>query len=130
MSIGSVRALAGTLRHGVMVRALLSFGAAFTAEWAFTVAIGLVAFAAGGAVAVGLVGLLRLVPAALLAPVIATYADRMPRERVLIASSAVRGVATLGAAAVLMADGRWWSSTGSRSCPRSPSRRSGRATRR
>ncbi len=88
-----------------MVRALLSFGAAFTAEWAFTVAIGLVAFAAGGAAAVGLVGLLRLVPAALFAPVIATYADRMPRERVLIASSAVRGFATLGAAAVLMANG-------------------------
>ena len=88
-----------------MLRALLSFGAAFTAEWSFTVAIGLVAFADGGAVAVGLVGLLRLIPAALLAPVIATYADRMPRERVLIASSAVRGVATLGAAAVLVSDG-------------------------
>ena len=48
------------------------------------VAIGLVAFADGGAVAVGLVGLLRLVPAALLAPVISAYADRMPRERVLV----------------------------------------------
>jgi MFS family permease len=105
VSIGSVRAPPGSLRNGTLVRALLSFGAAFTAEWAFTVAIGLVAFAAGGAAAVGLVGLLRLVPAALLAPVISTYADRMPRERVLIASSALRGIATLGAAAVLMADG-------------------------
>ena len=93
------------LNNGAMLRALLSFGAAFTAEWSFTVAIGLVAFADGGAVAVGLVGLLRLVPAALLAPVIAAYADRMPREHVLIASSAVRGAATLGAAAVLAANG-------------------------
>ena len=92
-------------------------------------AIGLVAFADGGAVAVGLVGLLRLLPAALLAPVITAYADRMPREHVLVASSAVRGVATLAAAPVLLAGGptvasctRWpWS-------PRSPSRRSAPAT--
>jgi predicted MFS family arabinose efflux permease len=91
-----------------MVRALLSFGVAFTAEWAFTVALGLVAFAHGGAVAVGLVGLLRLIPAAVLAPVIATYADRTPRERVLFGSSAVRGLATLGAAGVLVAAGPVW----------------------
>jgi hypothetical protein len=59
-------------RNGALVRALLSFGAAYTAEWAFTVAISLVAYADGGAVAVGLVGLLRLVPAALLAPAVST----------------------------------------------------------
>jgi len=91
------------LANGALSRSLLSFGFAFTAEWAFTVAIGLVAFADGGPIAVGLVGLLRLLPAALLAPVISTYADRMPRERVLIASSLVRGGATLAAAPVLLA---------------------------
>jgi MFS family permease len=91
--------------NGALLRAQLSFGAAFTAEWSFSVAIGLVAFAHGGAIAVGLVGLVRLVPAALLAPVISVYADRVPRERVLFASSAVRGVATLAAALVLAADG-------------------------
>src|SRR4051794_5864363 len=93
------------LRNPAMVRALVSFGTAFTAEWAFTVALGLVAFSAGGAAAVGLVGLLRLIPAAVLAPVISTYADRMPRERVLFASSAVRGLATLAAGLVLIGDG-------------------------
>ena len=50
----------GWLGNRALVRSLLSFGFAFTAEWAFTVAIGLVAFADGGALAVGLVGLLRL----------------------------------------------------------------------
>ena len=93
------------LREGALVRALLSFGAAFTAEWAFTVAIGLVAFADGGAVAVGLVGVLRLLPSALLAPVISAYADRGPPERLLFVSSAVRGLATIGAAVILLADG-------------------------
>jgi MFS family permease len=88
-----------------LLRAQLSFGAAFTAEWSFSVAIGLVAFAHGGAIAVGLVGLVRLVPAALLAPVISVYADRVPRERVLFVSSTVRGIATLAVAAVLAAHG-------------------------
>lgn len=101
----AVQGRAGVFGNGALLRSLLSFGFAFTAEWAFTVAIGLVAFADGGAVAVGLVGLLRLLPAALLAPVIAAYADRRPREHVLLASSAVRGVATLAAAPVLVAGG-------------------------
>ncbi len=97
-----VRVLGGFLGNGALLRAQLSFGAAFTAEWSFTVAVGLVAFADGGALAVGVVGLLRLVPAALLAPVIAAYADRVSRERVLFASSAIRGIATLAAAPVLV----------------------------
>ncbi len=90
------------LRNGALVRALLSFGAAYTAEWSFTVALTLVAYADGGAFAAGLVGMLRLVPAAVLAPVIATYADRVPRERVLMISSLVRGIATLAVGPVLL----------------------------
>jgi MFS family permease len=101
----AVNVHAGVLGNGALTRSLLSFGFAFTAEWAFTVAIGLVAFADGGALAVGLVGLLRLLPAALLAPAITAYADRMPREHVLFASSAVRGVATIVAAPILTAGG-------------------------
>ncbi len=95
-------------RNSSLVRALLSFGAAYTAEWAFTVAISLVAFADGGAVAVGLVGMLRLLPSALLAPVVAAYADRLPREKVLFASSAVRGLATVLCGPILLADGPTW----------------------
>ncbi len=90
------------LRNGALVRALLSFGAAYTAEWAFTVALTLVAFADGGAFAAGLVGMLRLLPSAVLAPVISVYADRLPRERVLMASSLVRGLATLACGPALI----------------------------
>jgi MFS family permease len=100
-----VRVGGAILGNGALLRAQLSFGAAFTAEWSFSVAIGLVAFAHGGAIAVGLVGLVRLLPAALLAPVVSVYADRVPRERVLFASSGIRGVATLAAAPVLAAHG-------------------------
>ncbi|HET7690654.1 MAG TPA: MFS transporter [Nocardioidaceae bacterium] len=97
--------LRGVLGNGTLARAQLSFGAAFSAEWAFTVGIGLVAFADGGATAVAVVGVLRMLPAALLAPTLAGFADRVPRERVLFASSFVRGVATLACAPVLLADG-------------------------
>jgi MFS family permease len=93
------------LGNGALARAQLSFGAAWAAEWAFTVGLGLVAYADAGAKAVGLVGVLRLVPAAVLAPPIGALADRAPRERVLIASSATRAAVTLVAAAVLAADG-------------------------
>jgi MFS family permease len=96
------------LTNGALLRSLLSFFFAFTAEWAFTVAIGIFAYAEGGAVAVGLVAVVRLLPAALLAPAITTFADRMPRERMLFASSAVRGIATLAAAPVLLSDGPAW----------------------
>ena len=102
----SVMAGAGrVLGNRTLARAQLSFGAAFSAEWAFTVAIGLVAFNEGGATAVAVVGVLRMLPAALLAPRLAAYADRVPRERVLFLSSLVRGVATLGCAPVLFAGG-------------------------
>ena len=83
-------------------RAQLSFFAAWTAEWAFTVALGIVAYRDGGATAVGLVGLLRMVPSAVVAPLAAPLADRGRRERVLVLVSTVRGVAT-GAAGIVVA---------------------------
>jgi hypothetical protein len=86
-------------------RAELAFGAAWTGEWAATVALGVVAFRDGGAAAVGLVGLARMLPAALIAPFAATSADRMRRELVLVLVGVVR-VGMLGvAAAAAFADG-------------------------
>ena len=65
-------------------RAQLSFLGAWTADWAFTVALGIVAYRAGGPTAVGLVGLLRMVPSAVIAPLVTPLADRGRRERVLV----------------------------------------------
>jgi MFS family permease len=83
-------------------RAQLSFLGAWTAEWAFSVALGIVAYPAGGPTAVGLVGLLRMVPSAVIAPLAAPLADRGRRERVLVLVSTLRGVAT-GAAGIVVA---------------------------
>jgi MFS family permease len=83
-------------------RAQLSFLGAWTAEWAFTVALGIVAYRHGGATAVGLMSLLRMVPSAVVAPLAAPLADRGRRERVLVLVSTFRGV-TIGAAGVVVA---------------------------
>jgi MFS family permease len=94
-------AFASNARNPDLRRAQLSFLGAWTAEWAFTVGLGIVAYRDGGATAVGLVGLLRMVPSAVLAPLLSPIADRGRRERVLIVVSTLRGVAT-GAAALVV----------------------------
>jgi MFS family permease len=95
-------AFASNAANSNLRRAQLSFLGAWTAEWAFTVALGIVAYRDGGATAVGLVGLLRMVPSAVVAPFAATLADRGRRERVLVLVSTIRGVAT-GVAGVVVA---------------------------
>ena len=79
-------------------RAQLSFGAAFAAEWALPVAVGILAYRDGGATAVGVVAMLRMLPSVVVAPLIAGVIDRRPREQVLVAVSFVRGTALAGAA--------------------------------
>jgi MFS family permease len=98
-------AFASNAVNGNLRRAQLSFLGAWTAEWAFTVALGIVAYRDGGATAVGLVGLLRMVPSAVVAPLAAPLADRGRRERVLVVVSTVRGIATGAAGIVVARDG-------------------------
>ena len=86
-------------------RAELAFLWALTAEWALTVALGVVAFDDGGAAGVGLIAVARMIPSALGTPVMTAFADRFRRERSLATVSVIRAI-TLGAAAlVLAADG-------------------------
>jgi MFS family permease len=101
----SGRAFAVTARNPDLRRTQLSFGAAWTAEWAFTVAIGVVAFRDGGATAVGIVAFVRLAPSAVLAPLGTALADRFARERVLLWSSVIRATAIGAAAGLLAVDG-------------------------
>ena len=87
-----------------MRRAQLSFAAMWAGESAFMVALGVLAFRDGGVAAVGAVTAARMAPAALLAPFLATMADRVRRERVLVWVGVVRA-AMLGSAAVVTAAG-------------------------
>jgi MFS family permease len=100
----SARAVRQVVASPALRRAELSFAAAWTAECAFTVGLGVFAFRQGGAAAVGLVTLLRMLPSALASPVLSALADRTRRERALAAVSIVRGAA-IGASAALLAAG-------------------------
>ena len=97
-------AFATNLRSRDLRRAQLAFGAAWTSEWALTVGLAIVAFRDGGAAAVGLVALLRLAPGAVAGPLLAAIADRVRRERVIVAIGLVRGVCIGLMAALLAAD--------------------------
>lgn len=98
-------AFTSNARNPQLRRAQLSFLGAWTAEWAFTVALGIVAYRAGGATALGVVGLIRMLPAAICAPLLSPLADRGRRERVLIVVSTVRGAVTAAAAVVAALSG-------------------------
>jgi len=68
----------------------LAFVGSIVGEWGFLVAIAVYANAQGGAGAVSLVLVLRWVAAALTASWLAYFADRFPRERVMLAADVSR----------------------------------------
>lgn len=86
-------------------RAQAAFFGAWTAEWAVTVVLVVYAYGRGGATEVGVVALVRVLPAAVVAPLATQYADRWPRERVLAGVSAVRSVSIALAGWVMFIDG-------------------------
>jgi MFS family permease len=99
-----VAVLGSALRNRDVRRAELAWGAAIAAEWAHFVAFGVFAYEEGGASAVGIAGLVRLLPAAVVAPFAASLGDRFPRERFLLATMLVGAAALGGSAAAFIAD--------------------------
>ena len=79
-------------------------GAAIAAEWAHFVAFGVFAYEQGGASGVGVAGLVRLLPAALVAPFAASFGDRFPRERFLLVMTLLSSAALAGSAVAFYAD--------------------------
>ncbi len=66
-----------------LARLVLTFGAWITAQLAFLIVVSVIAYDKGGAAAVGLTGAVRVLPAAVLGPLVAVALDRLPRPRVL-----------------------------------------------
>jgi MFS family permease len=99
-------ALGVALRNDSIRRAELAWGAAISAEWMHFVALGVFAYEHGGASAVGVAGLVRLLPAAAVAPFATTLGDRFRRERFLLAIVLVGIAALAGSAAAFYAGSR------------------------
>lgn len=89
------------LRNGAIVRVEAAWVTAVTAEWAYLVSLLVFAYDAGGVAAAGLVTTVRMLPPALLAPLIATIADRIAPNRVLAAIQGARA-ATVGFGALVI----------------------------
>jgi hypothetical protein len=83
-------------------RVQLAWSLSAIASWAVFVALAVYAYDAGGAAAVGLAALVRMVPAGLAAPLAGLLADRRPRRDVLVGSLAARAV-TIGAVVAAVA---------------------------
>ncbi len=95
--------LGSAVRNADVRRVELAWGAAIAAEWAHFVAFGVFAYEQGGASAVGIAGLVRLLPAAFVAPFAASLGDRFPRERFLLVMTLVAAAALGGSAAAFLA---------------------------
>ena len=98
-----VSALGVAVRNDNVRRVELAWGAAIGAEWAHFVALGVFAYERGGTAAVGVAGLVRLLPAAALAPFAASLGDRFRRERFLLAMTLVGSGALAASAAASFA---------------------------
>jgi MFS family permease len=80
----------------------LALTGSVTGEWAYAIALAVYAFDRGGAAAVGLVGLIRFLPAAVSAPFAAMLGDRFRRGPVMVGSDVLRALAMAAAAAAAL----------------------------
>ena len=102
----AISAVGAAFRNENVRRAELAWGAAIAAEWAHFVALGVFAYHAGGTTAVGVAGLVRLLPAAFVAPFASSLGDRFRRERFLLTVTLVESAALAGSAAAAFANER------------------------
>ena len=99
--LGVVRTVSG---NPGLRRVELAFVGFNVAEWATWVSILAFAYQVGGAAATGLVAVVQLVPAALVAPLASVAGDRVRRERVLLGGYLTQAV-TMGATALALLTG-------------------------
>jgi MFS family permease len=94
----SFGALRDVYRNRSLRRLQLAWMGSIIGSWAYFVALAVFAYEAGGASAVGLVGLIRWLPAAVASPLAAVLGDRYPRVPVMLSSDLVRSAALGGMA--------------------------------
>jgi MFS family permease len=86
----------------------LAWAAVIVGHWAYLVAVAVFAYSVGGAGAVGLMVVIRTVPAALVAPFAAVLADRYSRTAVMIASNLLRAALIAAAGICVATDAPAW----------------------
>ena len=96
-------AIQETLRNSAIRRIEASWTAGIAADWAYLVVLLVVAYDAGGTLAVGVLGAVRVIPAIFAAPFSMALVERYRGERVLTAINVVRTLGAIATAAVIAA---------------------------
>jgi MFS family permease len=92
-----------SFRNPDLARAQLALVAFSICEWASFIALMVFAFEQGGVAAIGIISLVQLIPAALIAPFGSVLGDRFPREKVfLLAEASMSAACVLAAVAALL----------------------------
>jgi MFS family permease len=97
----SASAFRAVFSNPTLRRIQVAWAGSETGKWMYVVAVAVFAYRTGGATAVGIVALIRVVPAAVIAPFAAVLTDRFRRERVMLFADVSRAVALVGAALVV-----------------------------
>jgi MFS family permease len=92
-------------REPALRRLQLAWVGSVLGNWSYLIALGVWAYGEGGPAAVGLAGVVRLIPAALASPFTSALADRYPRVRVMITSDLIRTALMVAAGLVIALDG-------------------------
>jgi MFS family permease len=101
---GSFAAFRAALARPDLRRVQLAWAASTSGEFVSIVALGIYAYQAGGAAAVGVVAVVQMVPSMFLSPVAGVLGDRFRRERVVIGADVVRAASMALAAAAAAVD--------------------------
>jgi MFS family permease len=102
---GSLTALRAVARNPDLRRLQLASVGSIIGGGAYLVALVVYAYDQGGAAAVGLVSFLRLIPAALAAPLVSTVGDHYSRRTVLVGTDVVRALLMGVASLLILVDG-------------------------
>jgi MFS family permease len=92
------QAFASVFTNPHLRRVEISWAGTICGYWMFIVTLAFYAYERGGPAAVGLVGLLRVLPSVFAAPFGAVLGDRYPRERVVVTINVARSLTIAGAA--------------------------------
>lgn len=101
----SKKAIGEVFRNPNLRRLNLAFAGSVVGDWAYAIGVSVYAYTRGGAVAVGVLGVVRYVSMAILGPFTSLLADRFERKRVMVASDLIRVVLVAAAGVLIWRDG-------------------------
>jgi MFS family permease len=104
----SVAAFRSVFRNRDLRRLQIAWAGAVVGHWAYVIGVSVYAFQQDGTKGVGVIWLMRMLPAAFASPFTAMLGDRFSRVRVMIASDLTRVVLIATGAIVVYSDGPPW----------------------